>query len=78
MIISCLVIIHIIGAIITICIHCRDGTMESAAKYGDGVRFAKPSDVIILDCLAWEILLIIHIVDYIENHINNQFGKHLQ
>ncbi|WP_290987830.1 hypothetical protein [Eubacterium sp.] len=34
-IISCLIIIHIIGAIITIVIHCKDGTMEDASKYGD-------------------------------------------
>ena len=49
--INCLIIVHIIGAIIAIVIHCRDGTMEHVSKYGDGFRFAKPSDVIFQDCL---------------------------
>lgn len=30
--------VRIIGAAIAIYIHCRDGTMEQALKYGDGVR----------------------------------------
>ena len=34
--------VHIIGAAIAIYIHCRDGTMEQASKYGDGIRWAKP------------------------------------
>ena len=62
--------IHIIGAIITIIIHCRDGTMEHASKYGDGFRFAKPSDVIFQDCLLWEIQLVIHTIVFVEDYIN--------
>lgn len=69
--------IHIIGAIITIIIHCRDGTMEYASKYGDGFRFAKPSDVIFQDCLLWEIQLVIHTITFVEDYINSQFSKHL-
>ena len=42
------VIVHIIGAIITIIIHCKNGTMEAAIKYGDGIRLARPSDVIFM------------------------------
>lgn len=68
--------IHIIGAIITIIIHCRDGTIEHASKYGDGFRFAKPSDVIFQDCLLWEIQLVIHTITFVEDYINNQFSKH--
>lgn len=68
--------IHIIGAIITIVIHCRDGTMEHASKYGDGFRFAKPSDVIFQDCLLWEIQLVIHTITFVEDYINSQFSKH--
>mgnify|MGYP007039026131 CR=1 FL=1 len=67
--------IHIIGAIITIVIHCRDGTMEHASKYGDGFRFAKPSDVIFQDCLLWEIQLVIHTMTFVEDYINSQFSK---
>ena len=65
--------IHIIGAIIAIVIHCKDGTMEYALKYGDGFRFAKPSDVIFQDCLLWEIQLVIHIITFVEDYINNKF-----
>ena len=68
--------IHIIGAIITIVIHCRDGTMEHASKYGDGFRFAKPSDVIFQDCLLWEIQLVIHTITFVEDYINSQFSEH--
>lgn len=68
--------IHIIGAIITIIIHCRDGTMEHTSKYGDGFRFAKPSDVIFQDCLLWEIQLVIHTITFVEDYINSQFSKH--
>jgi hypothetical protein len=74
--ISCLIIIHIIGVIIAIVIHCRDGTMGHASKYGDGFRFAKPSDVIFQDCLLWEIQLVIHTITFVEDYINNQFSKH--
>ena len=68
--------IHIIGAIITIVIHCRNGTMEHASKYGDGFRFAKPSDVIFQDCLLWEIQLVIHTITLVEDCINSQFSKY--
>lgn len=68
--------IHIIGAIVAIVIHCRDGTMEHASKYGDGFRFAKPSDVIFQDCLLWEIQLVIHTIVFVEDYINSKFNKH--
>ena len=68
--------IHIIGAIITIVVHCRDGTMKYSSKYGDGFRFAKPSDVIFQDCLLWEIQLVIHTITLVEDCINSQFSKY--
>ena len=68
--------IHIIGAIITIVVHCRDGTMKYSSKYGDGFRFAKPSDVIFQDCLLWEIQLVIHMITFVEDCINSQFSKY--
>ena len=67
--------IHIIGTIISIVIHCRDGTIEHASKYGDGFRFAKPSDVIFQDCLLWEIQSVIHMITLVEDYINSQFSK---
>ena len=76
MVIGCLMSIHIIGAIIAIVIHCKDGTMEYASKYGDGFRFAKSSDVIFQDCLLWEIQLIIHMITFVEDYINSKFSKY--
>ena len=67
--------IHIIGAIITIVVHCRDGTMKYSSKYGDGFRFAKPSDVIFQDCLLWEIQLVVNTLIFMEDYINSQFSK---
>ena len=74
--INCLIIVHIIGVIITIVIHCRDGTMEYASKYGDGFRFAKPSDVMFQDCLLCEVQLVIHTIVFVEDYINSKFSKH--
>lgn len=76
MMISCLITIHIIGAIIAIIAHCRDGTMEHASKCGDGFRFAKPSDVIFQDCLLWEIQLVIYTIVCVEDYINSKFSKY--
>lgn len=76
MVIGCLMSIHIIGAIIAIVVHCKDGTIEYASKYGDGFRFAKPSDIIFQDCLLWEIQLIIHMITFVEDYINSKFSKH--
>lgn len=70
--------VHIIGAAIAIYIHCRNETMEQASKYGDGIRWAKPSDVIFQDCLLWKVQLIIYMMGFIEDSINSQFSKYFQ
>lgn len=70
------VMVHIMGAIITIIIHCKNGTMEAASKYGDGIRLARPSDVIFIDCVAWEILWLIEMVDNVDYYINMKIEEH--
>jgi hypothetical protein len=70
-----LIITHIIGAIITMVIHYKNGTFESASKYGDGIRFARPSDVVILDCIAWEVLLLLFVIEFVDKKINNSFYR---
>lgn len=70
-----ILIIHIIGAIITMVIHYKDGTFESASKYGDGIRFARPCDVVFMDCVAWEVLLLLFVIEFIDKKINNIFDK---
>lgn len=68
--------IHIIGAITTIIIHCKNGIMEAAIKYGDGIRLARPSDVILMDCTIWEILILIRILDNVSYYINRKFEEY--
>ena len=66
------VMVHIIGAVSTLIIHCKNGTMEAASKYGDGVRLAKPSDVIWADCAIWEVLWLMKMVDNVDYYINKK------
>ena len=68
-----LISIHIIGAIIALIIHHKDGTLENASKHGDGIRFAKPSDVVFQDLFLWEIHFIIFIICLIGILINKYF-----
>lgn len=70
------VMVHIIGAIITIIIQCKNGTMEAASKYGDGIRLAKPSDVIFIDCASWEVLWLMKAVDNVDYYINRKFEEY--
>ena len=42
-------IVHFVGALITIIIDCLNGRMEMAIKKGDGIRLETPSDLIFLD-----------------------------
>ena len=67
------VLIHIIGAALAIIIHLCDGTFENAAKYGDGIRFSRPTDVIFLDLFLWEIEFLLFVMTWIESLINNLF-----
>ena len=70
------VMVHIIGAIITIIIHCKNGTMEAAIKYGDGIRLARPSDVIFIDCASWEVFWLMKTVDNVYYYINRKFEEY--
>ena len=70
-----IILIHIIGAITTIIIHCKNGDMEYAAKHGDGVRFATPSDIVFIDLFFWEIQFILFVFTSIENVIDNYFKR---
>lgn len=69
------ILIHIIGAIITMIIDFNDGTFEYASKYGDGIRFARSSDIVYADLILWELQFILFILDFIENLINNIISK---
>lgn len=68
-------LIHIIGAIVTIIIHLKDGTVEYTTKHGDGVRIVTPSDVIIQDLLIWEVNLLVCVLFSIDNLINDFFCR---
>ena len=66
--------IHLIGAIITLFIYCKNGTMEDAAKHGDGIRWATPSDVVYMAFVFWEFNLFLFLFFMLpESLINNYF-----
>ena len=73
------VLIHIIGVIVTMIIHYKNGTFEYAAKHGDGIRFANPSDVIFVVVNAMKIMvsvLTLIMIRWIYNHESHvQFEK---
>lgn len=69
------ILTHLIGAIIAIIIHFNNGIFENASKYGDGVRFARPSDVVCTDLILWEFQLIILTLDFVGSLINTIISK---
>ena len=68
-------VFHFIGAIIILIIHYKDGTLEYAANYGDGIREANPSDIIFADLILWEFCLLLYISFEIEERIDNYFRR---
>lgn len=66
-------IIHLVGATIAIIIHKLDGTFEYAAKNGDGIWTARPSDVLFQDIVLWEIFFIVFLIDSVDEWINGLF-----
>ena len=70
-----LLIIHIVGAVAKIIIDCKNGVMEFAAKHGDGIRFATPTQVILYNFLIWELFTIICILEFFKNKVNEHFRK---
>ena len=73
MLLIALILFHIIGAILMIIIWCKDGTMEHAALYGDNFEEDKPSDLVFLAFIAWEIILVFYIIGHIGKAINDYF-----
>lgn len=68
-------IIHILGGIIAIIIHTKNGVMEYAAKHGDGMRNATPSDVVFDDLIFWEVELFYYLCDSLDKFINHYFEE---
>lgn len=64
---------HFIGAIITLIIFYKTGEFEAAAKYGDDIRWATPSDVVFYALVLWEFLLFLFVIGSIENVIDEFF-----
>lgn len=71
-------VIHVIGTIATIEFHYKNGTLEWASKHGDGVRFSTPADVIMNDCICWEVYLLMRIIDFITDYINIIFENNFK
>lgn len=66
-------IFHIVGWIIFIIVCCHNGTMKYANKFGDGIRFAKPSDLIFCTLFVWEIYVLLDVGVGVSNKINHYF-----
>ena len=64
---------QVIGAIIMIIIWCKDGTMEHAALYGDNFEEDKPSQLVFLAFIAWEIILVFYVIGHIGKTIDDYF-----
>ena len=69
------VLIHIIGAIVTMIIHYKNGTFAYPANHGDGIRFANPSDVLFQDLFLWDFNFLIFVCFLIDDFINYIFDK---
>ena len=52
---------HFIGAIIALIIYYKTGEFEEAAKHGDGIYRATPSDVVFRALVLWEFELLLMI-----------------
>lgn len=70
-----LIIFHIIGAVVMIFIQCKNGDMEYSSKYGDGIRTPKPSDVIAISFVTWEMVLLLAFIELIDDKINQYFER---
>lgn len=64
---------HLIGSVIALIIFYKIGEFEAAAKYGDGIRTATPSDVVFHALVLWEFLLFLFVIVSIENAIDEFF-----
>lgn len=71
-----LLVIHILGSIAHLIRNCKNGNMEYAAKYGDGIRFEQPCDIVFESFAFWEFMIFAECMDDIGNVINNCFKKY--
>lgn len=70
-----LIIFHIIGAAVMIFIQCKNENMEYSSKYGDGIRTCKPSDIIAISLIMWEMVLFVAFIELIDDKINQYFER---
>ena len=64
----------IIGAVIILGIHFRDGTFKEAVERGDDY-YGTPSRIVWCDLILWEVLLLMEIFYRINDAINAFFKK---
>ena len=67
--------IHLIGGLVTLYIAIKDGTMEEAAKQGDGIYYATPSDVVCQSMLFWEFALFFYLVFMLPDELINDYFR---
>lgn len=70
-----ILLVHIIGAIVSLVWDLKVGNFEYAIKHGDGVRIATPADIVFYDVCLWEFKFLVYALELILYSINNMFYK---
>ena len=70
-----ILMLHFISGISLYIYFIKIGAMEEAAKYGDGIWFAKPTDLIFYCIFFNECYWLLTLFTFIENSINGYFDK---
>ena len=75
MLVFIILLLHFISGISLYIYFVKTGEMEKAAKYGDGIWFAKPTDLIFRCIFVSEFYWLMALFTFIENSINSYFDK---
>ena len=75
MLVFIILMLHFISGVSLYIYFVKIGAMEEAAKYGDGIWFSKPADLIFYCVFVSEFYWLITLITFIENSINSHFDK---
>ena len=75
MLVFIIILLHFISGISLYIYFDKTGAIEEAAKYGDGIWFAKPTDLIFRCIFVSEFYWLIALFTFIENSVNSYFDK---
>ena len=73
MLVFIILMVHFISGISLYIYFVKTGVMEKAAKYGDGIWFSKPADLIFYCVFVSEFYWLISLITFIETSIDIYF-----